>query len=193
MHPLKLLARLVLRLGGWTPVGEAPDVPKAVIIAAPHTSNWDAVWALAYKVAVGLDIRFYAKHTLFWFPLGALLKGFGGIPLDRAVPGAAVNTAVRGFRDNDSFYFGLAPEGTRRWQPHWKSGFYRIAEQAGVPVILGFMDFGRKRVGIGPTIELSGDRAADLEKIAAFYADIQGCRPENAGPVRFADEPEAGA
>lgn len=80
---LKRLARLILWVGGWTPVGEIPDLPKAVFIAAPHTSNWDGFWALTYKVSIGIDIRFFAKHSLFWFPLGALLRGLGGVPLDQ--------------------------------------------------------------------------------------------------------------
>ena len=182
---LRLIAKGLLWLGGWTAVGEKPTAKKAVVIAAPHTSNWDGIWALIYKVSIGIDIRFFAKRSLFWFPLGTLLRSLGGIPLDRSEPGSAARKAVDAFADNDSFYFGLAPEGTRALKPHWKSGFYRIAEGANVPVVLGFFDYGNRRIGIGPTIQLSGDRAADLEKMRSFYENMSGRRPEKASPICF--------
>ena len=110
---LQAIAKFLLRLGGWTAVGGELDVPKAVIIAAPHTSNWDGVWALIYKVAVRLDVRWFAKESLFWFPLGALLRALGGIPLDRSRAGSAVDQAVGMFGHLHSFYFGptLYPSG----------------------------------------------------------------------------------
>ena len=182
---LKPLARLILRMGGWTPVGDKLDVPHAVVIAAPHTSNWDAFWALTFKVLVGMKIRFFAKDTLFWFPLGSLLRAFGAIPLDRSKPGSAVEQAVAAFKDTESFYFGLAPEGTRSYRPGWKYGFYRIATEANVPVALGFLDFKNKRVGFGPTIMMSGDVKADMETLQDFYKDIVGRHPQQASPVKF--------
>jgi 1-acyl-sn-glycerol-3-phosphate acyltransferase len=183
---LRQLARLILWLGGWQAVGHKPDVPKAVLIAAPHTSNWDGLWALTYKTAVGLDVRFFAKDSLFWFPLGALLRGLGGIPLDRSRAGSAVHQAVALFAAEDSFYFGLAPEGTRALSDAWKSGFYRIASAAKVPVFLGVLDYGNKKVGIMGRLDLSGDAARDLAKCADFYAGIDGRWPKNTTPVRFA-------
>lgn len=181
----KRIAKGLLALGGWTAVGGDPGVPKAVFIAAPHTSNWDGIWALIYKVSVGLDIRFFAKASLFWFPLGTLLRGLGGIPLNRNEPGSAVKKAVDGFRESDSFYFGLAPEGTRSLRPHWKTGFYRIATEAKVPVILGFLDYRNKRIGFSESIRLSGDPAADMARIGAYYETVTGRWPEKASPVRF--------
>lgn len=182
---LKWLAHLILRLGGWTALGESPDTPKAVFIAVPHTSNWDGFWALTYKVAVGLDIRFFAKHSLFWFPLGTLLRGLGGIPLDRTQATSAVEQAVAMFEAEEKFFFALAPEGTRALRDAWKSGFYRIARAARVPVFLGVMDYGNKRIGIAGRLDLSDDMEADLKKCADFYAGIEGRRPENTTPVRF--------
>jgi 1-acyl-sn-glycerol-3-phosphate acyltransferase len=182
---LRPVARFLLWLGGWTPIGEIPDVPKAVFIAAPHTSNWDGIWALIYKVAIGIDIRFFAKAALFWFPLGALLRGLGGIPLDRSKAQSAVAEAVAMFRNNERFYFGLAPEGTRAKREYWKTGFYRIAREAGVPVYLGVIDYSRKRVGIADRLDLTGDTEADLRKCAEFYKDVIGRHPENTTPVRF--------
>ena len=180
------IARWILRVNGWTPVYEEALPPQALFIAAPHTSNWDAVWALVYKVAKGLDIHWFAKESLFWFPLSVLLRGLGGIPLDRKRAGSAVDQAVQKFRDNEQFYFGLAPEGTRSRADYWKTGFYRIAEAADVPIVLGFLDYRNKRVGIGPSIELSGDREHDLAVLRDFYGDIEGRRPEQTGPIEFA-------
>lgn len=186
---LRKLAQLILRVSGWTPVGGIPDDPEAVIIAAPHTSNWDAFIALVYKVAIGIDVKFFAKHSAFWFPLGNILRALGGIDLDRERAGSAVDQAIAMFDKEDSFYFGLAPEGTRKKTPGWKTGFYRIAQGAGVPVYMGFLDFANRRVGIGPRVELSGDPDADLAVIREFYAGIDGRWPEKTSPIVFATRP----
>ena len=188
---LQVIAKAILKIGGWEMVGEQPGAKRAVVIAAPHTSNWDGFWALVYKVAMQLDIHFFAKQSLFWFPLNVLLRALGGIPLDRKRAASAVDQAVEMFRNSESFYFGLAPEGTRSRADHWKSGFYRIARGAGVPVVLGFLDYGNRRIGIGPTLTLSGDWQKDLEFCREFYKDIQGRCPEKAGPVTFPGDPQA--
>ncbi len=188
---LRFIARQLLKLGGWTPVGEIPTEKKAVVIAAPHTSNWDGIWGLIYRVERGFDIHFFAKDTLFWFPLGWILRALGGIPLDRKVPGAAVQRAVERFTNSDTFYFGLAPEGTRSLKQGWKSGFYRIATEANVPLVLGFFDYRTRRLGIGPTMLLSGDVDADMQLIRNYYADFQGRHPENASPVRLMSDKAA--
>ena len=187
---LRRLAHLILRLVGWTALNASPDAPKAVVIAAPHTSNWDGIWALTYKVAVGLDIRFFAKQSLFWFPLGTLLRGLGGIPLNRDQARSAVDQAVAMFEAEENFYFALAPEGTRALRDVWKSGFYRIAKAANVPVLLGVIDYGNKRIGIAGRLDLSDNMEADLEKCAKFYAGIEGRWPKNTTPVRFNNEQE---
>ena len=189
---LQALAKLILKVGGWEIAGELPAAKRAVVIAAPHTSNWDGFWALVYKVAVQLDIHFFAKQSLFWFPLNVLLRALGGIPLDRKRAGSAVEQAIEMFRENDSYYFGLAPEGTRSRADHWKSGFYRIARGADVPVVLGLLDYGKRRIGIGPTLELSGDWEKDLAFCREFYRDIQGRWPDKAGPVTFPGDPLTG-
>lgn len=182
----RAVARGLLRLGGWTIVGGQPDPRKAVLIAAPHTSNWDGYWGIVYKVAAQLDAHWFAKESLFWFPLSILLRGMGGIPLDRKRAGSAVDRAVEMFATNERFYFALAPEGTRRKTKYWKSGFYRIASSANVPVVLGFFDYGRRRIGLGPTVVLSGDEQRDLEILRDFYASVDGRWPENVGPIEFA-------
>ena len=187
---LAAIARFLLRLGGWAPVGSVPDVPKAVIIAAPHTSNWDGVWALIYRVAIGLDVKFFAKQSLFWFPLGILLRALGGIPLDRRRAGSAVDQAVAQFDNNESFFFGLAPEGTRSLRPHWKSGFYRIAEAANVPIVLGFLDYGKKEVGLGPIIDVEIGQDAVISRCRKFYASVEARWPDKFGPIRLLEEAE---
>ena len=187
---LQAIAKAILKIGGWEMVGTHPQAPKAVVIAAPHTSNWDGFWGLVCRVALGVDIHFFAKRSLFWFPLSTLLRALGGIPLDRKRAGSAVDQAIEMFKTHESFYFGLAPEGTRSRADHWKSGFYRIAQGADVPVILGFLDYGKRRIGIGPTLRLSGDPQKDLEFFREFYRDVQGRRPEMAGPVTFPERPK---
>lgn len=179
------VARFLLWLGGWTIVGGKPAVRKAVFIAAPHTSNWDGFWAICYKVYSGLQIRWFVKDSMFWFPLNVLLRINGAIPLNRNHAGSSVSRAIDAFDEYEDFYFGLAPEGTRSKTDNWKSGFYRIAEGANVPVVLGFLDYGQKRLGLGPMITLTGDRDADMAIIESFYASIAGRHTEKAGPVRF--------
>ena len=182
---LRRIAQLLLRLTGWTIIGEVPNTPKAVFIAAPHTSNWDGFVALTYRVAVGLDIRFFAKQSLFWFPLGILLRGLGGIPLNRDRATSAVDQAVAMFEAEESFFFGLAPEGTRALRDCWKSGFYRIARAANVPVYFGVLDYRNKQIGITGRLDLSDDMDADIEKCAKFYEGVEGRWPKKTTPVRF--------
>ncbi len=182
---LRRLARFLLRLGGWTVVGKVPDLKKAVFIAAPHTSNWDGFWAIVYITYIGLDVHWFVKKSMFWFPLDKLLRFFGAVPLNRERGGSAVSEAITAFEDYDSFNLGLAPEGTRSKMRGWKSGFYRIAEGANVPVVLCFLDYGSKRLGLGPIITLTGDREADMAIIDSYYSSIRGRWPEKTGPVRL--------
>jgi len=180
---LPRLARLLLWIGGWTTVGEVPRIKKAVVIAAPHTSNWDGFWAIVYMNYIGIDVSWFVKHTMFWFPLGNLMRAFNGIPLDRSRARSAVSEAIAEFDRNETFYFGLAPEGTRSKTRGWKSGFYRIADGANVPVVLAFLDYQNKRLGFGPTLTLTGDKDADLAILRSFYDSIGGHTPEKTSPV----------
>ncbi len=183
---LARFARFLLRVGGWTIIGERPAVPRAVVIAAPHTSNWDGYWALICKVALQIDnIHFFGKHSLFWFPLGNILRAMGGIPLDRGRAGSAVEQAVELLQGDEDVLFGLAPEGTRKRRDHWKTGFYRIAREANVPVVLAFLDFGRRRIGLGPTLYLTGNVDMDMDIIRGHYSKIEGHHPENASEIVF--------
>ena len=179
------VARFLLWLGGWTVVGDVPNVRKAVLLAAPHTSNWDGFWAIVFKVTIGLKIHWFVKDSMFWFPMSLLLRVNGAIPLDRDRARSAVAQAIAAFDEHEDFYFGLAPEGTRSKTPGWKSGFYRIAEGANVPVVLGFLDYGKKQLGLGPAVTLTGDRDTDLAVIGSFYSSISGRWPEKTCPIEF--------
>jgi len=183
---LRRLAKFLLWLGGWTAVGKAPDLRKAVFIAAPHTSNWDGFWAIVYITYIGLDAHWFIKKSMFWFPLNRLLTFFGAVPLNRERGGSAVSEAITAFDENEEFFLGLAPEGTRRKMKGWKSGFYRIADGANVPIVLGFLDFGSRRLGLGPVVTLTGNRDADMAILASFYSSVSGRWPEKTGPVRLA-------
>lgn len=163
------LGRTVLRLGGWKMAGEFPDLPKLMIIAAPHSSGWDAVWGLAAKLAMGLDVQFMAKAELFRGPLGWLLRRLGIFPVDRAAPGGIVAEVAAKYRESERLWLGVAPEGTRRRVERWKSGFWRIAREAGVPVVCAYFHYPEKTIGIGALFELSDDLDADMTRIRAWY------------------------
>ena len=185
---LQKLAKIIMKIGGWTLVGEVPALKKAVFIAAPHTSNWDGFWLLVAKCGLNIDVRFLAKHTLFWWPLSAILGFFGAIPIDRSASSSTVDELVQLFAEEDQLFLALAPEGTRRWRPYWKTGFYQIAKAAKVPIILAFIDYREKRLGLGITLPEDQSSAADLEVLRNFYAPFVGRNPQNHGPIEFPPE-----
>lgn len=161
--------RTLLRLGGWRVVGRFPDLPKMVIIVAPHSSGWDAYWGLAAKLALGVDIAFMAKAELFRGPLGWLLRWFGGIPVDRSAPGGIVDQSAARVRESANIWFLLAPEGTRRRVERWKPGFWRIARQAGVPVFCAAFHYPEKRIVLDQLVHTSEDYEADMARIRDLY------------------------
>lgn len=151
MHgPLvRWLGRTVLKVGGWRLIGRLPNQGKVVIIVAPHTSYWDGFFGFACKFAVGVEMRSLIKSSLFWWPLGALLRWVGCIPLDRRLPQGTVSQAARAFRDSERMWYMLAPEGTRNRVERWKHGFWKIAKYADVPILPVYMDYPSKTIGIG--------------------------------------------
>lgn len=180
---MQRLAQAILRVRGWTLVGDIPEVKKAVFIAAPHTSNWDGFWLIVCKLACGIRLRFFAKHTLFWWPLGPVLAKLGAIPVERNAQGANVDRLVDLFAGHDELLLGIAPEGTRRWQPYWRTGFLRIARAANVPIVMTFIDYEKRRAGFGPQISASEDTTAVMAEIRAFYSGCGAAKPANKGPV----------
>ena len=176
------LGRSLLRLGGWRMEGAFPDVPKLVLIGAPHSSNWDGFWGLAAKLALGLDLRILGKHQLFWWPLSLLLRRLGIIAVDRGAAHGVTEQAATMIRAADRFWFGLAPEGTRKPVPRFKPGYWKIASGAGVPVLPAYFDYPRKVIGIGPLFHLGDDMAADTARIQRWYAPWRGRKRDVAQP-----------
>ena len=168
------LGRSLLRLGGWRVTGAFPDIPKLVLIAAPHSSNWDGIWGMAAKMALGFDARILGKDSLFWWPLSILLRRLGVIPLDRRKPQGVVEQSVELILQSPRLWFALAPEGTRKPVKQWKSGFLKIAHGAGVPVLMAYFHYPDKVIGIGPLFHTTGDLAADMAAIRAWYRPWQG-------------------
>lgn len=181
---LSALARLIVRVAGWRMEGTLPDLDQFVVIGAPHTSNWDGVLMMLLSISFNVRMIFLGKHTLFKPPFGWFMRMLGGIPINRASSVHAVDQVVAVFRQRPRMVLVLAPEGTRRKVTAWKSGFYYIALGAGVPIVLGYVDYPSKRVGLGPVFTPTGDYEADLRSILAFYADKRGFHPERMSEIR---------
>jgi 1-acyl-sn-glycerol-3-phosphate acyltransferase len=174
---LRFAVLLYFKATGWQLSGKIPTARRYVMIAAPHTSNWDLPMTLAVVFAFRLKVSFLAKHTLFTPPLGIFLRWLGGIAVDRSKTNNLVEQAVALFSQHEDLVLIVPPEGTRKKVRYWKSGFYHIACGAQVPIELGFIDFKRRIAGFGGTFIPSGDFDADLLRIQAFYADITGKNP----------------
>lgn len=169
----KAISKLILRLMGWKVVGEIPkDMPKYIMVAAPHTSNWDFVIGSSFGYQLGIEAKFLGKSQLFKWPYGFLFRAMGGIPVDRTKHNSLVAFTVDLFNKCDELIIGLGPEGTRRRVERWKMGFYHIAVGANIPIVLAFMDYKRKEAGVGAIIHPSGDLEADMAKVEAFYQNI---------------------
>lgn len=172
------LGKAVLKMMRWDIEGELPNLPKMVVIGAPHTSNWDFVVAIAVLLALGLDARWLGKHTIFRAPFGPLMRWLGGIPVDRSARHGVVDQTIAMFDQRDRFVVGVAPEGTRKRVERWKTGFYRVAQGAGVPIVPAYFDYPRRVLGFGPPFDLSGDLEADMQYLQAFYIPFKGKKPD---------------
>ncbi|MGZ8750373.1 MAG: lysophospholipid acyltransferase family protein [Pseudonocardia sp.] len=180
-------ARLALRAARWKTVGTVPR--RAVLVGAPHTSNWDWVLTMLLAWDHDIQIRLLVKQEFFRGPLAPLLRATGAIALDRSSPGATIRSLLADAEGDEPFVLGIAAEGTRSRGEYWKSGFYRIAQQSGLPITLAFLDAPSRTVGWGPTFAPTGDVRADMDLIRAFYADKTGVRPEGFTPPRLREEP----
>ena len=179
------LAWIALRALGWRVVLAGPVARRCVVVFYPHTSNWDFAVGLCAKWVVGIDFRWVAKDTLFETPFAPWLRRWGGIPVNRRESTGFVGQMRAEIDAHDDFRVVFAPEGTRSAAPHWKSGFWHLAREAGVPIGLAFVDYRGREIGIGAWIEATEDAGADLARMAAFYRRFTARRPENAGPVLF--------
>jgi 1-acyl-sn-glycerol-3-phosphate acyltransferase len=173
--------RFMMGVRGWRVEGEIPDIPKMVLIVAPHTSNWDFLTGLWVKLALHLGARFVAKHTLFRWPLGVFMHWLGGVPVDRSAAGTFVDETARLMRASERMTLVITPEGTRRRTGQWKSGFYRIATATGAPILLAGFDYPRKVVFFGPLVHPTGDYEKDLAGIQSHYNAGMALRPDNYG------------
>jgi 1-acyl-sn-glycerol-3-phosphate acyltransferase len=183
------LGRTWLRLHGWRLEGAVPKPHRFVLILAPHTSNWDVPFMLALAWVYGIHIEWMVKHSLFKPPLGWLLRRLGGIPIDRRGAHGIVEQMVDTFNARDELILGVPPEGTRKRGEYWKTGFYEIARRAGVPIVMGFLDYGNRVGGMGPVLHPS-DVASDMDRFREFYADKTGLRPTEFTPPRLRSEDE---
>ncbi len=183
------IARLLLRAARWHTVGVVPQ--RSILVGAPHTSNWDWVLTLLLGWDYGIGIRLLVKKEFFRGPLAPFLRWTGAVALDRAEPGATIRDLMAQAEGDEPFVIGVAAEGTRSKGEYWKSGFYRMAQQSGLPITLAFLDAPPRTVGWGPTFHPSGDVRADMDRIREFYADKTGIRPEGFTPPRLREEPSA--
>lgn len=184
----RLLARTFLALTGWKAHGPRPIAKRYVLIAAPHTSNWDLPYLLAFAWLYRIRISWMGKHTLFRPPFGWLLRALGGVPVRRHKSGNMVAQMAKVIDDADQICLVVPAEGTRSYVPHWKSGFYHIAREAEVPIVLSYLDYSKRVGGFGPEILPTDDLAADMDEIRSFYADKKGRFPELFGDVRLKEE-----
>lgn len=184
------LARLILKMGGWKDTIGAPpkDIKKAVIIAAPHTSNWDFVYMICFAKVFGLKLNWMGKHTLFSPPLGWLMRLLGGVPIDRRKPGGMVAQMAEQFQNREVFMLAIPPEGTRKYVDKWKSGFYVIAKEANVPILPSVLDFGTREGGFAPPLYPSDDVKADMDVLREVYKGRVGLYPEKTGKVYISIE-----
>jgi len=177
----KKIAMLLLLISGWKLEGTIPALKKSVIIGAPHTSNWDFYFGMLYKMYYGINIHFLMKKELFRFPFGPLLKWIGGIPVDRSKHDNLVDRLSHTIAESDSFHLAIAPEGTRKLNRIWKRGFYHIAKKASVPIVMAYMDYRRKKVGVGPVLIPGDNISADMMTIVHFYEGIVPKYPSQFG------------
>jgi 1-acyl-sn-glycerol-3-phosphate acyltransferase len=172
---------------GWNVRFKPLPGPHGIVVVYPHTSNWDFPIGLVAKWAVGVQFRWLAKDSLFRGPMGALMRYWGGVAVDRSAPQGAIVRLAQTMRAAPWFWLAITPEGTRSYRPHWKSGFYRIALAADVPVLLVALDYGKKVVDVTRTMTMTGDEAGDMAAVAQAYDGVRALYPQEAAPIRLAE------
>jgi 1-acyl-sn-glycerol-3-phosphate acyltransferase len=169
--------RTYLKLTGWKIEGELPNLPKFVVAVAPHTSNWDFPTGAAAMFALDFKLSYIGKHTLFRPPFGAMFRWMGGIPIDRSVPNGMVDSSMRAFGNSGELVLVIAPQGTRKPVPRFKSGFLRIARGAGVPVLLAALDYGSRSIRLGPLVYPGEDIEVERERMECHFSAFKGKCP----------------
>ena len=168
-----------MRATGWRFEGALPNEPKFVIIVAPHTSNWDFPVGVMALFAIGFRVSFLGKHTIFKWPFGYFMRWLGGIPVERSVSRDRVAESIAAFNASDKLILVIAPEGTRKLVPRWKTGFYHVAHVANVPIVPIAFDFAERIIRVHPSIRTTSDKEKDLAEIRALYRNVIGKNPEN--------------
>ena len=192
MRLSRAVGAVFLWLVGWRVEGRLPPgTDRAVVIAAPHTTNWDLPYMLAVAYVLGIRPSWLGKRELFRWPFGWLMRALGGIAIDRSRRTNVVEQAARRLREATYLLLVIPPSGTRSRAPHWKSGFYHVARTARVPIVCSFLDYSRKVGGIGPVFVPTGDLGADMDRLRVFYHDIRGKFPDNETPIRLSEEDAA--
>ena len=176
----------LLNMIGWKLHYRPLPGPHGIAVVYPHTSNWDFLIGLLGKWALGLQFRWLAKDSLFKGPMGALMRYWGGISVDRRAPMGATRLLAENMLAEPWCWVGITPEGTRSHRPHWKSGFYHLAMAAKVPLVLVYIDYGKKELGVVDIVHLTSDQDADMAQIAAVYAGRRARHPQNAAPIKLA-------
>lgn len=183
-----MLGKFWFWITGWEFRGALSPKGKFILICEPHTSNWDFLYLLAVMFIMRIKISWLGKHTVFKKPFGGFMKWLGGIPVDRSSTHGVVDQIADHFAENDNLIIALAPSGTRDKRDHWKSGFYHMGYKAQVPLLLGYVDFGNKVAGTGPSFVPTGDIKGDMDKIREYYADIRGAHPELESDIILREE-----
>jgi 1-acyl-sn-glycerol-3-phosphate acyltransferase len=174
-----LIPRLIFNLTGWKALGKPPALKKYVVIGAPHTSNWDFVYGMCAWKLYGIKPKYLIKKELFRFPLKYLFQASGGLPVDRHGNHSLTDSIVRMFGERDEFVAIIPPEGTRKQVDRWRTGFYYVALNAKVPIVMGSMDYAKKTTFLSDPFYPTGDIQKDFEVIRAFFKDVTPCNPEN--------------
>lgn len=180
---VRWIASTVVRHSSWCVVGEFPNLPKLVAIAAPHSSNWDGIIGISIAYALGVRATWMGKNSLFRFGLDRLMRGLGGIPTDRSNPRGAVGQMADLLRAAEPRWLFLAPEGTRKVVPKWRTGFWHIASEAGVPILLVAIDYPARRFVVGPLFQPTGDKERDLQSLYEYYRRFQGKNGKSGLPL----------
>lgn len=174
----KAVCRFILRSIGWRIEADVPDLDKCVICVAPHTSNWDFILGKIAYVSIGRHAGFLIKKDWFFFPLNLILKSMGGVPVDRKKKRALVDLLVDEFTNRKHFCIAITPEGTRKRSPHWKMGFYHIAQKAHVPIVLTYIDYQDRVIGLKEVFHPTGDEQKDLAHIKNFFRNRHARFPD---------------
>ena len=182
------IGRAFMAIFGWSVTGQLPPDKKFVLIGAPHTTNWDLPIGLALTYIFRLKVRWMGKHTLFRGVHGFFMRALGGVAVDRTQSHGVVEQMANAFKQADRLVVLIAPSGTRKKMPHWKSGFYHIAFQANVPIVCGYLDYQRKEANLGFSFVPTGNINLDMDRVREYYKNVHAKYPQNTTPVRLAEE-----